>query len=110
MDSPLRLVQWSEVEIPEQPWSGGEGFIGRCLLQCMYYNPDPHGKVDKDTIESVVLVKDEGPPEGWEYADFIWVARLKDGTNWLIEGWHDSTGWDCQSNATYTQLKGEERY
>jgi len=46
-------------------------------------------------------------PGGWD-GDFAGVGRLKDGRWFGWEGWHDSTGWDCQSGATFVITDSQE--
>jgi hypothetical protein len=36
--------------------------------------------------------------------NWIWLVTLEDGTHWRLEGGCDYTGWDCQSNGTWTAL------
>ena len=104
MTKPLRLVSWEEVmkNYEAAPWTEEqELLLGRELLNCMEWHPHPDGKVTKETIVSVVLVKDDSPRDGWADMSFVWLVRLNDDSNWLIKGEHDSTGWDCQSSAEY---------
>lgn len=35
-------------------------------------------------------------------SSYYWVLRLTDGTVGMLQGWHDYTGWDCRSDATWT--------
>jgi hypothetical protein len=35
--------------------------------------------------------------DGSDEPSFAWIVELKDGRFVAVEGWHDCTGWDCQS-------------
>lgn len=38
-----------------------------------------------------------GVDDGSDEPNFTWVVGLKDGRWAAVRGWHDYTGWDCQS-------------
>ncbi len=40
-------------------------------------------------------------PNGYGDATFSWLVRFTDGTFAYVAGWHDNTGWDCQSGLEF---------
>ena len=39
-----------------------------------------------------------------------WDVTLRDGRRFHVKGWHDYTGWDCQSGAEYIEVVSAEGY
>lgn len=77
------------------------------LRDAMHYNPDTGRNFDD--IEKV-LAGWFVEPEGYDDADGVWIVRFKDGSERALFGWHDSTGWFCQSGLDLFPVEGwEER-
>lgn len=60
------------------------------LDTALSHHPQPWGFLD---LAEVALAIDNGSDE----PNFTWVVRLIDGRWAAVRGWHDYTGWDCQS-------------
>lgn len=75
------------------------------LGYCLDYHPGPFAFGD---IEHCVTVKADSPPdEALGEGDYVWDVTLKNGERYRVEGWHDFTGWDCQSGAEYHRIVSE---
>ena len=77
--------------------------LGRELPACMNYNPASFGLTD---IERVVVLLREGdnPEDQMGDEDWEWFVYLKDKRRFFVTAWHDYTGWDCRSGATYIEV------
>lgn len=64
--------------------------IDEDLLSGLREHPQSWGPRD---IAEVALAIDDGNDE----PNFTWILRLTDGRWAAVRGWHDYTGWDCQS-------------
>ena len=50
------------------------------------------GRLYNETVEILWSWTD-----GQDEPHYSWLVKFKDGRFALVEGWHDYTGWDCQS-------------
>lgn len=52
-----------------------------------------------DILLELVLMQ-QGERDG---GDWIWRVVLSDGETWIVRGWCDYTGWDCQSGVDWSR-------
>ena len=86
--------------------------ITRAMLElgyCMEDTPAPFEWADIDTAVMTELETDGPDYEPGTMGDkgFVWDVRLKDGRRFHVTGWHDYTGWGCQSGAAYVEVVRE---
>jgi hypothetical protein len=81
------MVAKKEIEIPYQLRSG--------------YESNPQKDWSLDDIAYVDLELCDGSDE----PNFTWIVRLKSNTWLAVRGWHDFTGWDCQSGLSAERYK-----
>lgn len=73
-------------------------------LECaLTYNPQGWGISD---IESVALAIDNSHEK--DEPDYTWILGMKSGEWYAVRGWHDYTGWDCQSGLSTEKYKTRE--
>jgi hypothetical protein len=73
------------------------------LEACLEYN-----KVEfslGDIREVLAVYEGSKDEENW-----FWILRLHDDSCWLLDGWCDYTGWDCQSGAKANRLLAPEAF
>lgn len=99
----MKIVDPKDVFIPPKPWSDyAEETWGWNFVACLEYNPPD--KFKAEDIASVIEIK-EGDSESYGEGEYEWRIALNDGRSFLVEAWHDYTGWDCQSGAEYTLIE-----
>lgn len=104
----FELVDPKDITIPPKPWTDtAEETWGWNFVACLEYNP-PAEFAATDVV-SVIAIKAEGDGvnEGLGEGEYEWRVTLADGREFLIVAWHDYTGWDCQSDASYTLIAPE---
>lgn len=56
-------------------------------------------------VETVALAVDNSDEK--DEPDYTWILKLKGGQWLAVRGWHDYTGWDCQSGLTTEKYASE---
>jgi hypothetical protein len=73
------------------------------LYWCMEYNSGPFEFADIDEAH-VEMVEKDGDVGTLGDGKWRWHVTLRDGRVFVVTGWHDYTGWDCQSGAEYQEI------
>jgi len=63
------------------------------------YNGSPEELKDVAVVALVCVQFGANDDEGW-----VWHVDFADGSKWVVEGWCDYTGWDCQSGLDWTLM------
>ena len=78
------------------------------LGMALEYNPQGEsGPTFADVSRVLAFWSNKEPP--WDTmgdADFVWLVEFHNGDRGAYYGWHDYTGWDCQSGLTLYPFKG----
>lgn len=96
--------EWDRLSPPD--WAAGRE-LSRGWLELGYgleYNPGSLPFVMADAVDVVVVSADSEPTGGMGDASWEWDVTLNDGRKFHVEGWHDYTGWDCQSGLSYQEV------
>ena len=95
------LEQMDAIEALEHKFPNADA--GDFVLACVENTWGPLDGVA--SLKSLVCVKSGDRDE----EDWIWHVVLDDGTIWEAVGWCDYTGWDCQSDLSWTCIQDEIR-
>ena len=85
----------------------------RALLElgyCMEENPAPFdfGDIASAVMTEIEPYDDDDAadeyPTGHGDRSYVWEVVLSDGRKYHVDGWHDYTGWECQSGANYIEI------
>lgn len=96
--------EWDRLHPPE--WAEGRE-LSRGWLELGYgleCNPGSLPFAMVDVADVVVTAADSEHPMSMGDASWEWEVTLKDGREYHVEGWHDYTGWDCQSGLAATEV------
>lgn len=64
------------------------------FVYAMYYNDPPFAIEDVSMVD--VLKEGEREEASW-----VWRVVMRSRGEWMVVGWCDYTGWDCQSGAAF---------
>lgn len=73
------------------------------LETALRYNSQAWGM---DDVASIALAIDNSHEK--DEPDYTWILEMKSGEWFAARGWHDYTGWDCQSGLTTEKYKTKE--
>lgn len=59
-----------------------------------------------DDVASIALSIDNSDEK--DEPDYTWILEMKTGEWFAVRGWHDYTGWDCQSGLRTEKYKTKE--
>jgi len=92
----MKLTPYEKAVLPDEP-DGWEINAPWDFKACVYENPGPF---ELSRVRNVITWR-EGERDGDSWR---WLATLKDGAQYIVEGSCDFTGWDCVSTADYTYV------
>lgn len=93
--------EWDRLYPPE--WAAGRELSrgGLELGYGMSHHPGPFTMAD---VAEVVVTRTDADPDNYNDRSWEWEVTLHDGRRFHVEGWHDYSGWDCQSGLVATEI------